>query len=321
MESLQTSAGLSPPPPGVKPWEWRDEVDIDGVRYPATRLFSPIPEYAHTLVVSGVAPSHLETLLISAQGSPTPHGWRVDEQRDEKSVDRETLDKARLLYQRDVDDYGNVFVSFLGERADGTSELFGCASARRRISPDYTSVGWIVIVRLLALADIRGRGFGRHFNLAFFALSQSLCGPSALGCFIATETEQTRRLCEKAVQGGALHMVPCGRKRWDLIDTTLEFDVFMAFYAGMREWALATGQEARRQAQVGGALARVLDETEAVWQRGYDPQSAARLAGEFREVEPELLERARAVPGLALYHDFLASARAHGTLLVEWGRP
>jgi hypothetical protein len=318
MDAQRTSAALTPPLPSVRPWEWREEILIDGAPYPATFMFSPVADYTRTAIVSGIAPNHLDRLLISAQGSPTPHGWRVDEQRAEDSVDPDTLAKARQLYQRDVDQYGNVFVSFLGEQADGSYELLGCASARRHISPTYVSVGWVVIVRLLALPDIRGRGFGRHFNMAFFALSQSLCGPSALGCFIATETEQTRRLCEKAVAGGALDMVPCGRKRWDLLDHTLEFEVFMAFYSGMRQWALATGREGRRRAGLSSALERFLDATEAVWQRGYDAPAAARLARQFSEVEPELEERARNEPALALYHDFLASARAHGTLLAEW---
>ena len=235
MDALRTSAGLTPPPTQVRPWDWREEILIDGEPYRATYMFSPVEHYTRTVIAFGIAPSHLDKLLISAQGSPTPHGWRVNRQRDEDMVDADTLAKARTLYRRDADEYGNVFVSFLGERVDGGYDLLGCASARRHISPTYISVGWIVIVRLLALPDIRGRGFGRHFNMAFFALSQSLCGPSALGCFIATETEQTRRLCEKAVAGGALDMVPCGRKRWDLLDHTLEFEVFMAFYTGMRE--------------------------------------------------------------------------------------
>lgn len=305
---------LAPRDPPVESWRWDAEETVDGVVYPATTMSSPLPEYTSMIMLHGLPDRYRDEMLIVAQGSPTPHAWRVAEPLARHEVGPATMEQARALFRRDVDEYGNTFLTFLAVREDGTRDLIGCAAARRRISPAYESPRFVVLGRLLAVPELRGKGLGVHFHLAFFACSQTLCGTRALGNFMPTDTEQTRRLCRRAVENGMLDMVPAGRKRWKLIDRVLDVEVFLAFYPDMKDWLRARAQEGRaRLVAPSSSLVRLWDLAEAAVERGYEPDDGARLGEALRAAEGELLDAARD-PDVALVADFLLAARAMGTL-------
>lgn len=304
-------------PPGSGSWQWTAEIELGGQRYPVTYLPSPTPEFEQTAIVLGLPAPHRDRMLVAAQSSPTPHAWKLDRVREASEVGPEVLERARQLFVRDIEQYDNVFLTFLGIRADGDHELFGCAAARRKPDPHYESQGWVVLGRLLALPQVRGRGFGNHFTLAFFSCSQTLCGPPAVGCFLPTDTEQTRRLCRRAVQHGALNMVPAGRKRWRMPDGYFEVEVFMAFYPGTRQWLFDATAAARRDIAGSARLEALLDAVDVAWREGYDADGGVRLGSLYEEVEAELTRVSESVPGARLYADFLAAARANGTFAVS----
>lgn len=304
---------MIPRRPPVEPWNWDRSHPVDGVDYPAIELGSPVDSYRSTRILSGLPPRYRDTMLAEAQTSPNPHAWRVAEPLKIDEVDAGVLERARFLFHRDVEQYGNVFLTFLAERADGAWDLIGCAAARRKPSPDYTSETWVVLGRLLAVSAFRGLGFGVHFQLTFFACSQTLCGVPAIGNFMATDTEQTRRLCRRAVETRGLDIIEAGRKRWQLIDHHFDVEVFVAFYPGMRDWLRERLGVARRQVSAQGKLAALLDATDAALENGYDIERGQHLGALLRAAEPALEEAARADEDVALYADFLRSAQAMGT--------
>jgi hypothetical protein len=286
---------------------------VDGVDYPAMELSSPVESYRSTRILHGLPPLYRDTMLIEAQSSAAPHAWRVAEPLAAGQVDARLLEQARWLYQRDVEQYGNVFLTFLAERSAGDFELIGCAAARRRPSPAYTSQGWVVLGRLLAVSAFRGLGFGVHFQFTFFACSQTMCDIPAIGNFMATDTEQTRRLCRRAVETRALDMVEAGHKRWQLIDRDFDVEVFLAFYPGMRDWLRERLGVARQGLSKGGPLGALLDATDAALEHGYDVEGGRRLGALFEQAERELDEAARGDSDIALYADFLRTAQSMGT--------
>ena len=304
---------MIPRRPPVEPWSWDRKHPVDGVDYPAIELSSPVESYRSTRILAGLPPRYRDTMLIEAQTSPTPHAWRVNEVMAAADVDAAVLERARFLFHRDVSDYGNVFLTFLAERADGEWELIGCAAARRRPSATYQSETWVVLGRLLAVSAFRGLGFGVHFQFTFFSCSQTMCGVPAVGNFMATDTEQTRRLCRRAVETRALDMIEAGRKRWHLIDNYFDVEVFVAFYPGMRDWLRERLGVARSLVPGAGPLGALLDATDLALERGYDPEGGQRLGAMLRAAEPALDEAARADADVALYADFLRSAQAMGT--------
>lgn len=301
-----------PPAPPVEPWKWDEEVTVDGERYRANWLDSPDERWTRTVVLRGLPAVHRRALLADAQSSPTPHAWRVGDPVAPSEVDDALVARAQVLFDKDAVDLDSAFLTWLGVRPDGSRQLFGCAAARKRINPGYDSRGWIVLGRLLARSEVRGTGLGNHFTFHFFGCSQTLCGNAALGAFIPTETEQTRKLCRRAVENGFLDMVPMGVKRWPVLDTVFEVEVYLSFYPGMRDWLM---EQARSLPQVGPRPAAVLlDAVEDAWRSGYDAGGGARLGELFKEYGPMLRAVAKDQPVYGLHLDFLESARAMGTL-------
>ena len=301
---------MIPRRPPVEPWNWDRSHTVDGVDYPAIELGSPVDSYRSTRILSGLPPRFRDTMLVEAQTSPTPHAWRVGDAIEADAVDPALLEKARFLFHRDVQEYGNVFLTFLAEKEDGVWNLIGCAAARRKPSPAYTAETWVVLGRLLAVRAFRGLGFGVHFQFTFFACSQTMCAIPAVGNFMATDTEQTRRLCRRAVETRALDMIEAGRKRWHLIDNHFDVEVFVAFYPGMRDWLRERLGVARRQVSAQGKLAALLDATDAALEDGYDIERGQRLGTLLLAAESDLEEAARADEDVALYADFLRSVQA-----------
>lgn len=307
--------GVEPPQPDVDAWGWDERVEVDGESYDATEMPSPNEEFARLLVLRGLPDRYLEPLLRDAQASPTRHAWRVGaDPTPLEDIDDELMGKARKLFDRDTIDYGHVYMTFLAERADGTRELIGGAGARRRISPIYDSHGWLVLGRLLAMPEFRGRGYGKHFTLFYFAASQTFCGVPAVGCFLPTETEQTVALCNKAVKSGALDMAPSGVKHWVLIDVDFEIPVFMAFYPGMKEWILEQLGEARRGRASSPALMKLLDASDDALRSGFDRKAGGELGELFAAGRADLEAATRERRGFACLLDFLVSCEQVGVL-------
>jgi pyrroloquinoline quinone (PQQ) biosynthesis protein C len=302
--------------PPVEPWPWDHELDIDGVTFRATKMDSPVEGYVSTRILHGLPVRYRDVMLVEAQQSPTPHAWRVKDVLEPEQVTDAILARSRELFARDVEQYGNVFLTFLAEKPDGSFELIGCSAARRRAGPEYEAQTWVVLGRLLARAAFRGRGFGVHFQFTFFAMSQTMCGIPALGNFMGTDTDQTRKLCRRAVETKALDIVEAGRKRWHTLDGHFDVEVFLAFYPGMRDFFSERTRIAR--AELGahgahGALVKLLDATDEAIREGYDPQRGAALGVLLRDAEGELVRAATASPDVALYADWLFSARGMGT--------
>ena len=312
--TVNTNRTVRAPTPDIPAWKWAENYDIDGQRYRGFRVDSVIPGFRAFHFLHGLPARYLDPLLIAAQESPTPYFWRVDRRRLPEEVDPATLAKARWLFDQDASSYRNAFMTFLVELPDGTRDLLGCAAARHQISPAYLSQGWIVIGRLLVRPEYRGQGLARLLNFTFFASSQHISTPPALGCFIGTESEQTRKLCTKAVANGSLDMFKTSRKRWRLIDQVFEVEAFGAFYPGVKPWLLATVEEGRSQLRgQSAAVDELLDAADGAWRSGYDDAGGVRIGRLFAACEEELVALALERPAMALYYDFLAAARAMGT--------
>lgn len=294
-------------------WQWSNEVEVAGARWPAVQLPSPDPEFTGLTMLRGLPQTHWDELLLGAQQSEDPHAWRVGESCLPEQVNPETMRRARLLLERDIVVYKHEFVTFLGRTATGELKLLGVSAARRQLEPAYESRGFVVLGRALTLPAYRGRGLARHFSFAFFACSQSLCGGEVLGCYIPTETEQTRRMCRRAVEARLLDLTPSGRKSWLLVDRILDVEVFLAFYPGAREWLRGVLAAVQQRGGNSAELRSFLDRLAPVLVEGYDFGGGMDLGRKFDKVEQELRqvvsENAEAAPLL----DYLLSARAVGT--------
>ncbi len=311
---------ISPPPggplPNVTPWSWDDVFHLDGVDYRA-QWFDPLDTLASQFqrmgIIRDLPPRFLDTLLVAAQTSEAPHGWRVGPVLRSEDVDPTILTRARDLFFADLERTRARFVTFIAEDRSGVPTVLGCAAARRFMSPTYESAYWVALTRLLAVPEFRGVGLGRFFNIAFFASSQTYFERPVLGCFLPTDSEQVRRLARRAIEQGVLEMVQTGGKIIAVPDAVFEVEVFLSFYSGMRDWVIDVVHTARSTNPPNEGILELLDMVELAWRQGYTIPEGKLVGDLFRRHESALLQHAQSHAAFVPAYDFLAAARALGT--------
>jgi hypothetical protein len=311
------SANLADPPKGppfllpeslrrTAPWDSTIEIGSD--RFEA--LTVPSRVHKRLLIVNGLPRGYRDTLLLAAQASQFKHTWRVipdDEPFDENASD-EVLRRARAILDRDIEEFGSQFVTFLAEGLDDRVELLGCAAIRRAMSEGYRSRYWYIIHRALVLPQHQGQHFGLLL-IPLTRISRHLAGEgevAAAGFFIATRAKAIRHIVLRGLRTIPGRVMPLGLKPLATFDAPVDVGVF----AGVAEWSDPIIAEARQRGildqQTGELIARV----QRVWWEGGDPQVCAWMGARLEVLRERLQLAAQEKPELAVHLDFLESAAA-----------